>query len=316
MIKLQSGKSKTSQYVVGGIAAVIILGLWISMPLMNGSSLDSSVSVGNPFRSKVADISSLGGDIPSEGGAPGSPLSGEMINNPATSGEDAASSLFQSGLFGEEPAAPGAAAETSASALSPAAPASSGAPRPSGPGARLSAVASITAGNSNSMTAGGVHNKFFGSGNQKAEFSQASGPDLNKIAAADKRSSLVAMLGNTAEKSKLALKTGNMDAVKGGAAEAFTNMAKAGASDLNGNLENQSASSGLQLGKTSQDLKRNDPSISKHKVSIPEPKTAVKDKKSEEEEWKKMIRQMIIQNLLGPMFGAMGNSLFGTTAAS
>lgn len=307
MIKMQSRKNKTTQYAVGGIVAVVILGLWISLPLMNSSSLDSSVSAGNPFRSKVADISSLGSDIPSEGGAPGSPLSGEMINNPATSGEEVASSLFQSGLMGDEPVAD-VTSDASVAAAPPAPQGFSGAPAPSGPGAKLNAVASIGGGNSNSMTAGGMHNKFFGSGAQKADFAPAAGADLKKMAAADKKPGLLAMLNNTAEKSQLAAKTGGMDAAKGGSAEAFTNSAKAGASDLNADMEDRSSSSGLQLGQTAQDLKKNDPNISKHKVTMPEPKPVKADKS--DEEMKKMIIQMLISGLLGPMFGAMAGSIF------
>ncbi|OGR67303.1 MAG: hypothetical protein A2081_01530 [Elusimicrobia bacterium GWC2_61_19] len=308
MIKIQGRKSKNTQYAVGGTVAVIILGLWIAMPLMNNSSLDSSVSAGNPFRSRVADISSLGSDIPSEGGAPGSPLSGEMINNPATSGEDMASSLFQSGLEGEEAAPAEVTADASASAPPPSASGFPSAPAPSGGGSKLNAVASITGGNSNSMTAGGTHNKFFGSGGQKAEFAPAAGADLKKMAAADKKPGLLAMLGNTADKSQLAVKTGNMDVAKGGAAAAFTNTAKTGPSDLNDKMENQSAMSGLQLGQTAQDLKKSDPNISKHKVAMPEPKP-VKDEKADEE-MKKMLLQMIIQNVLGPMFNTMATGMF------
>ncbi|MCM2266227.1 MAG: hypothetical protein NDI60_00475 [Elusimicrobiales bacterium] len=311
MIKFQTKKSKTTQYVIGAVVAIIILGLWVSLPLMNGSSLDSSVSAGNPFRSKVADISSLGSDIPSEGGAPGSPLSGEMINNPATSGEDIASSLFQSGLVGEEPLTETAAADSAIAPAPPPPSSSAGAPMPAAPGGKLSAVASITAGNSNSMTAGGIHNKFFGAGGQKAEFAPSTGPDLKKLAAADtKKTALMAMLNSTAEKSQLAAKTGSMDAAKGGASAAFTNSAKAGASDLNDRLESQASSSGLQLGQTAQDLKKSDPNINKHKVNIPEPKP-VKDDKSDEE-FKKMLVQMIFQSVIGPMFGAMANSMFTT----
>ncbi|OGR51697.1 MAG: hypothetical protein A2049_10365 [Elusimicrobia bacterium GWA2_62_23] len=308
MIKLQTKKSKTTQYIIGGVVAVIILGLWVSLPLMNNSSLDASMAAGNPFRSKVADISTLGSDIPSEGGAPGSPLSGEMINNPATSGEDIASSLFQSGLMEEAPLTESVSADASA-APSSVPSASSGAPMPAAPMGKLNTVASISGGNSNSMTAGGLHNKFFGGGGAKAEFAPATGPDLKKLASSDdKRSALVSMLNNTAEKSQLAAKTGSMDAAKGGATAAFTNSAKLGGSDLDDKLENQSASSGLQLGQTAADLKKNDPNINKNKVNVPEPKP-VKDDKADEE-FKKMIIQMIFQSVIGPMFGAMANSMF------
>ncbi|OGR42363.1 MAG: hypothetical protein A2X35_01275 [Elusimicrobia bacterium GWA2_61_42] len=315
MMKIHAKRSKTTQYVIGGTVAVIILGLWVSLPLMNGSSMDASVSTGNPFHSKVADISSLGSDIPSEGGAPGSPMSGEMINNPATSGEEMASSLFQSGLSEDEPAAAEVSADASAFAPPPAVSAAPVSHPSSGSGAKLGAVASITAGNSNSMTAGGIHNKFFGSGaGQKAEFAPTTGADMKKMAAADKKPALLAMLNTAADKSQLAVKTGNIDAAKGGAAAAFGATTKAGSSDLNENMENQSSSSGLQLGQTAQDLKKNDPNMSKHKVNIPEPKP-VKDDKSDEE-MKKMLMQMIIQNVLGPMFGAMGASMFPATPAA
>lgn len=311
MIKIQSRKSKSTQYVIGATVAVIILGLWVSLPLMNSSSLDSSVSAGNPFRSKVADISTLGSDIPSEGGAPGSPLSGEMINNPATSGEEVASSLFQSGVDGEEQPLAEATADASASAPSAGPSAAPSVSAPAAPGGKLSTVASITGGNANSMTAGGVHNKFFGAGGQKAEFAANTGPDLKKLGATDKKASLVAMLNNAADKSQLAAKTGSMDSAKGGATAAFTNSAKAGGSDLNDKFEAQANASGLQLGQTAQDLKKSDPNLSKHKVNIPEPKVA-KDEKSDEE-FKKMLIQMIMQNVLGPMFGSIAGNMFPST---
>jgi len=305
-MKLQNKKSKPAQYVIGGTVAVIILGLWISLPLMNGGSADSSVSAGNPFRSKVADISSLGSEISAEGGAPGSPLSGEMINNPATSGEEMASSLFQSGPSEEEVPAASASVDQAPAASGPGAgPSASGAAPSSAPHGKLAAAPSITAGNSNSMTAGGVHNKFFGSGNQNAEFAPAGpGPDMKKLATTDKKSALVAMLSNSADKSILAAKSGNMDAAKGGAAAAFGNSAKGDTGNLNGNLEAQSLESGMQMGQTAQDLKKNDPGLNKHKVTLPEPKVA-KDENANAE-MKKMIMQMIIQAVLKVALGSLG----------
>lgn len=307
MIKIQNKKSKPTQYVIGGTVAVIILGLWVSLPLMNGTSADSSVSAGNPFRSKVADISSLGSESSSEVGAPGSPLSGEMINNPATSGEEMASSLFQSGPSEEEVPAASASVDQAPPASGPGAGPSASGSAPSGaPRGKLAASASITAGNSNSMTAGGVHNKFFGSGNQKAEFTAAAaGPDMKKLAPADKKSALVAMLGNSADKSILSAKSGNMDAAKGGASAAFSNTSgKGDTSDLNNNLESQALASGLQMGQTAQDLKKNDPGLNKHKITLPEPNVA-KDEDADAE-MKKQIIQMIIQAVIKVALGSMG----------
>lgn len=303
MMKFPTKRSKSTQYVIGGTVGVIILALWISLPLLSGSSMEGSVAAGNPFKSKVADLSALS-DIPSEGGAPGSPLSGEMINNPATSGEDIASSLFQSGI-GEE--TPEASASADASASAPDVPsASGGAPMPSagGPKAKLAAAASITGGNSNSMTAGGIHNKFFGSGNNKAEVAPALPADMKKMAAPDKKGTLAALLSNTADKSKLAANSGSMDASKGGASAAFTNTAKAGGSaDLNSDLEAKSLESGLQLGQTAQDLKKSDPSLSKSKVTPP---SKPEDATDESEEMKNQIKMMIIQMVLKAAFAGMG----------
>jgi len=308
MIRIQTRKPKSTQYIVGGIVAVIILIAWISLPLMSSSSLDSSVSAGNPFKSKVSDIGSLMGDIPSEGGAPGSPLSGEMTDNPATSGESLISSLFQSG-YGDEETAAGASASAGVSVPGMPNKYSASAPAPSlgALGAKLVPQASITGGNANSMSTGGPHNKFFGRSSAKTDIAPA--PDLNANIGRDagKKNELVAMLGNAADKSRLAAKTGNMDAAKGGAASAFEKSAKANTSDLTTDLENSSVASGLGMGQAAQDLKKNDPSLSSHKIRLPEPKVAKAD--TSDEEMKKMIMQMIIQATLGQMFGAMGQMM-------
>lgn len=305
MIKFQAKKKKSTQYVIGGTVAVIILGLWISLPLMTGSSLDSSASSANPFSSKAANLSLLGSEFSPEGGAPGSPLNGSMIDNPATSGEDIASSLFQSGLVGDEAAAPASAdAGAPSPGASASASASAGAPAPSGPKGKLNAAASITGGNANSMSSGSKHDKFFGSGNQKAELAPLAAADLKKTAAPDKKSGLIAMLGNSAEKSSLAAKTGDMNAAKGGASAAFVNTAKAGGSDLNSDLESKAAGAGMQIGQTAQDLKKNDPSLSKTKVTPPAQPEDVSDKDEEfKQQMKMMIIQMVLKMALGAVFG-------------
>lgn len=306
MIKFQAKKKKSTQYVIGGTVAVIILGLWISLPLMTGSSLDSSASSANPFSSKAANLSLLGSEFSPEGGAPGSPLNGAMIDNPATSGEDIASSLFQSGLAGDEAAAP-ASAETGAPSpgASASASASAGAPAPSGPRGKLSAAASISGGNANSMSSGSKHDKFFGgSGNQKSELAPLAPADLKKMSGADKKSGLVAMLSNSADKSALAAKSGDMNAAKGGASAAFANTAKAGGSDLNNDLESSAVGAGMQMGQTAQDLKKNDPSLSKTKVTPPAQPEDVSDKDEEfKQQMKMMIMQMVLKMALGAVFG-------------
>ena len=308
MIKFQAKKNKSTQYVIGGTVAVVILGLWISLPLMTGSSLDSSASSANPFSSKAANLSLLGSEFSPEGGAPGSPLNGAMIDNPATSGEELASSLFQSGLIGDESAAPASAdAGAPTPGASASASASAGAPSPSGPKGKLSAASSISGGNANSMSSGSKHDKFFGSGNQKSDFAPAALADMKKMAAPDKKSGLVAMLSNSADKSALAAKTGDMNAAKGGASAAFANTAKAGGSDLNNDLESKAVGAGMQMGQTAQDLKKNDPSLSKTKVTPPAEPEDITD---QDEEMKKQIKMMIIQMVLKMALGAV----FGVAA--
>jgi len=309
MIRIQTKKSKAVQYVVGGTVAVIILIAWISLPFMSNSSLDSSASYSNPFKSRVSDISSLMGDFPSEGGAPGSPLSGEMTDNPATSGESLISSLFQSGAGDEKTAASaGASADVSGPGMpnkySASAPASSS----GAGGAKLAPRAPITGGNSNSMSTGGPHNKFFGSGNAKTDIAPAGDLNANIGRDAGKKNALVAMLGNTADKSKLAAKTGSMDAAKGGATSAFEK-SKANTSDLTTDLENVSVASGLDMGQAAQDLKNNDPSLNSHKVQLPKPKAVEDNKKDSEEELKKMLFKLAIQLAFGSSFSAFGQQM-------
>ena len=306
MVMITGKKSKTKQYVIGGVVALVILCAWISIPLMQNSSMDSSVASGNFFKTRTADVSSLGNDIPQEGGAPGYALNGEMLNNPATSGENIASSLFQSGPDDETALVEASADDSSRPpAPLPGMSASAGAPGPSSSGSKgkLSSMPSITAGNSNSMTAGGSHNKFFGSGAAKADIAPAADQAFKNVTASDKRNALVAMLQKAEEKSAQAAKAPNAAAAAGGATSAFEKTARADNSSLNTDTENDAASSGLALGAAAQDLKRNDPQMNKKKVSLPEPK-AVKDDKGDEE-IKKMLLQMIISSVLGPMFATV-----------
>ncbi len=307
MIKINTRKNKSAQYVVGATVAIIILGAWISLPLMNSSSMSSSAA-GNPFSSRVSDISSLGSDISQEGGAPGSALSGEMINNPATSGEEILSSLFQSGPSPEDAAQPSASADVGPAPAPGGAEVSGpgGGSAPAGrPGGKLAAVASLSGSNSNSMTAGSNHGKFFGSGNQKSDFAPAVAADLKKSASGpDTKKSVASILNSTLEQSKLAARTGNLADARGGASSAFGGTAKAASSDLlKGSAEESSAVSGLALGEATDNLKKNDPTLNKSKVTPPAP-TPPKSVKDPNEEMKQMIIKMFLQAALGCVFGA------------
>jgi len=316
MMKIVGKKPKSTQYVVGGVVAVIILLAWISIPLMNSSSLDSSAGSGGMFKKSTADISSLGTDIPSEGGAPGYSLSGEMLNNPATSGENIASSLFQSGPEDEAPPSDTGAPDLSAPAAPPGSGSgvsSMGGGSSSGSKGKLSAMPSITSGNGNSVTTGGKFDKPFGTGGAKAELTPMTDKLPKKdMTAGDKRSALVAMLQKVDDKSALAAKSVNAGEARGNATSAFEKSAKADNSDLNSSMERGSSGAGLAMGEAAQDLKRSDPTLSKNKSNIPEPKVAKDESKEADEAMKKMIIQMLISSVIGPMF----SSIFSAGAAA
>jgi len=313
MIKLNlSGKKpKTTQYIVGGVVAIIILLGWISIPLMNNSSLDSSMGPGSLFKTSTADVGSLGNDIPSEGGAPGYSLTGEITSS--TAGENIASSLFQSGPDDDDaPAAPAAPDLAGPAAPGSGSGASAGVTASPGPKGKLSAMPAITAGNANSVTTGGKFDKPFGTGAAK----QDTGPTLDQLSkknmpAAGKRSALVAMLEKAGDKSLLAAKSNNANEARGSATSAFEKT-KAG-SNLNSGLEQGAAGAGLALGEAAQDLKRNDPSLSKNKSTIPEPKVAKDESKEADEAMKKMIIQMLMSSVIGPMFSSIFSAGTATT---
>ena len=311
-------KNKPVQYVVGGVIAVIILGFWISMPLMNNSSFSSSVTAGNPFNSRVANIATLGGsDVASEGGAAGGAMSGEMINNPATSGEEILSSLFQSGASDETGTEAAAApADASADAPSVGGPGSgsggdsSPAPSPR-PGGKLAPAASIGGTSGGSMTAGAAsnHGKFFGTGgSQRPDFAAlGGGPDLKKIAEEPgKKNVSTSLLNTAAEKSKTALKTDDLASQRGSASAAFTGGGKNAMADLAKNVEKSGdAVTGLNDGaSTTGNLKKSDPSISKRKVTPPAVNSAKEEQsKDPNEELKQMLIKMLMQSAMGMIFG-------------
>lgn len=310
MMRMPGRKSKSTQYVVGAVVSVIILLLWISIPLMNNSSLNSSVSA-NPFRPKTADLDSLGSGIPSEGGAPGYALNGSMIDNPATSGEMIASYLFQSGPGDNEDAATeGVSAAGGSSGSSGGGSAFAGAPAPVTHKGRLSAKPSLGAGNATSMSAGGgKHKKLFGAANAKPELAPLSDQGLKKSPGAEKKNVLMVMLQKMEAKSALAAKTGKVDSARGGATSAFEKT-KGNPSGLNTGMETSASGAGIAMGEAAADLKKSDPRINNKKITLPKPKPTEDKSKEADEAFKRMIIQMIIQSVLGPLIsGVIGGAL-------
>jgi len=302
-------KKKKVQYIVGGVIAFILLVLWITAPLSNKSGWD--VAVSNPYgmSKKSADLAlldSAGAD------APGLPLTGALIDNPATKLDLEASSLFRmpeseityeenrDKLDGENGNSTG-----SADALS-----SPPSPNPGGAGyvkGKLNKLPSLTGGNSGTMTVGTVHNKFFGQEAAKSELVPLDSK-INDIKSNKKNFALEALKHADLE-SKKALEAKNSDESRGAATSAFEKSQKVDSYYLNSKEENDSYQSGIELSKVESDFKRNDPAISNKKIALPKPTKDEDESKKMEEEIKKMLLQMIIQATVGQVFGAIGQMM-------
>ena len=310
MLTLMEKKRKFTQYAAGGAVAVVILFAWISIPLMHNSSLDSSANPNGFFRTKTADVHSLASEIPLEGAAPGYSLNGGMFNNPVTSGENIAATLFQSGPP-EDGVPADSPAESFASAVQfpePPAPAPGASPGAAPAAkAKISPVPSIGSGNSNTMTVGSTHNNLFGSGAaaKKKDAGLAAAADSVKTTrkpgfARNKRSALVAGLQKMNARSLSAAKSFSADRSRSGASSAFNGGVKRRPADLSTSMELAAEGAGITMSAAAQDLKRNDPSMSSKKITIPEPKV---DKDAEaDEEMKRMILQMLLSSMLGGLF--------------
>ncbi len=301
-------KSKKTAYIIGGILSVVLLVFWVTMPFMDKSSWDTSVV--NPYgmSKKSADLAfldSAGVD------APGSPLTGALIDNPATRLDLEASSLFkmpENEIKYEESAS---TSQTSSSSVDSAV----SAPNVSYPNAniqpaagKLNKLPSLAGSNSGTMTVGSVHNKFFGS--QKAEANLVPlNAKSDEIKSSKKVNLALVALKTTEHKSLEAQQAKTVEESKGAASSAFEKTAKVDEYLLDSKEEKESHESGLTFAKAETDLKKNDPAISKKKISLPQPKKDEDESEKMENEIKKMLLQMIIQATLGPIFGAIGQSI-------
>lgn len=307
LLKRQEENKKKIVYIVAGIISFIIFLIWITIPLTQKSSWDTSVS--NPYgmSKKSADLALL-----DSGGidAPGAPLTGALIDNPATNLDLEASSLFKMPeseiKYEEEPKVEEEKTSSISSDVSVAPPPVTNVQPHSG-GGKLAKLPSLGGSSGGTMTVGTTHDKFFGS--QKAEANlvplNAKSDDiksskgnlaLSALKAAEK-SSVIAAQAKSAEQSK------------GAATSAFEKTAKVDEYLLNSKEEKEVAQSGLSLAKAEVDLKRSDPNLSKKKITLPQPTKDEDESKKMEEQIKMMLLQMLIQATLGPIFGAIGQSI-------
>ena len=301
-----SDKKKKTQYIIAGIISIIILMLWITLPLTNKSVWDSSVS--NPYgmTKKSADLSlmdSAGID------APGAPLTGELIDNPATTLDLEASSLFKmpesESIYEESKDAnktQGGLADALPNPPSPNPSKSDGFVK-----SKLNKLSSLAGGNSGSMTVGTTHNKFFGQDVAKADLV---GIDDNKFkSSSDGKNVAFMALKYVEDQSVKAKDAKDTEQSRGSATSAFEKTKQVDTSYLNSKEEKEASASGLELSKAEMDFKRNDPSISHKKITLPTPKEDEDESKKMEEEIKKMLLQMIIQATVGQVFGVIGQMM-------
>jgi len=303
-------KKKKAQYIVSGIIALIILILWITIPLSDKSKWD--VAVSNPYgmSKKSADLSLLDS---SGVDAPGFPLTGALIDNPATKMDLEASSLFKMPENEEiyEEKSENNSNENNAGYSSDLLP---NPPNINSPNAgdyvkgKLNKLPSIAGGNSQTMTFGGVHNKFFGQETAKADLVPLNSKISDEIKSAKKNTALEA-LQHVERQSTKALEAKNNDESRGAATSAFEKSQKSDALSLNSKEEKEAYQSGLELSKVDSDLKKNDPAISHKKIALPQPKKDEDESQKMEEEIKKMLLQMIIQATVGQVFGTMGQMM-------
>lgn len=301
-------KPKKTQYIIGSIVAVLILFMWISLPLMNKTGTSSSAAYGGTFSKKSADLSLLADGAGAD--APGAPLSGELIDNPATALDMAASSLFSSGDSSENPSetTSESSANSTADGNVPVPDANTGSNYGSVPKGKLNVLPSLTAGNSNTNTVGGTHNKFFGQDTAKADFKPSDLGDIKPKS--EKGQALLASLKNAQDQSVKAANSANLSDAKNAATQAFGASVKADDSKLNTETEQKFAEAGMQLGKVDTSMKKNDPSLTKKEIKLPEPKEMEVD--NSDEEMKKMLMQMIIQATVGAVFSGIGGAISGS----
>ncbi|MCG2726857.1 MAG: hypothetical protein L6420_11515 [Elusimicrobia bacterium] len=299
-------KGRAAQYAIGGAVAFIILLLWISVPLMDRSAWNTSVPESNPFSSKSVNLRGLSDGMGYESGAPGSPLSGELTYNPATSGEDIHSSLYNSGFDelasdSESGDAGAVASKGSSSKYSP----SANTPSSNVTRGKLSKVPSFGSGGSNTGTTGNRHSKFFGDGNDRAKFDTTS-PNA-PIGKVKKDSKLLASVNNSQKKSKEALDFKGKDEMgRSGIAAAFNKLVDADNSEILTNLEDSAAESGIVEGEIGDGLKKSDPNLNKSDISLPEPEEA-DEADDNDEQYKQMLIKMMLNATVGSVFGAIGD---------
>lgn len=332
------GKKKANkpvQYAVGGVVSLIVLVLWITSPSRGSSFSAAAIAAGNPFSSRVSDVSALSSAGDDTFKSETQRMAEEMGSHDG--GNNLLGSLFQTGFEEEKiefldggaeaAAAPSADDEASSSgdysAPSVSQPTSASGGVSDGTRAKLSALSSsFGGGGGSSNTSGGGHNKFFGSGNVKAT--------VNKINV-ERDKSKVPAASNAAKQGLTSLKTANRYATDAVRSKNLTNAAvgnslafdggtkKATTDFLDKEIEGASGEATLGFGQAIQSLKTNDPKKDSTKITPPgKPKDVTKD----DQDLGKYLLKLFMSSVVGPVMssavsgGGSGGSSSGNSAGS
>ena len=308
------GKRKSNkplQYAIGGVVALVVLVLWITSPGRSSAFSAAAVAAGNPFSSRVTDLSALStGDdrIKTETER----MAEEMGSHEGENG--ILSTLFQSGV--EEEAAPTDSGTALASTDVPTdVPAAADADIPSASAsssvspsikAKLSSSggsSAVSGGGGGSSSSSSSHNKMFGSGSV-----QASTKKIDVNTGSVKTNSLTA---KTSGKALASLKKAEALSIE---AKNTPNLAKAASFSsqaFDGGVKKENVemlagegkaveAANLDFGKAVTDLKSYDPSKNSKNKVVPPPSKAT-DAKNEDDEMKKFLIQMFFQYAIGPV---------------
>jgi hypothetical protein len=321
------GKKKANkpvQYAIGGVVALVMLVLWITSPSRGSSFSTAVIAAGNPFSSRVSDVSALSSAGDDTFKSETQKMAEEMGSHDG--GNNLLGSLFSSGfeeekmefLDGGSEAAAAPSADDGGSASdsysSPSASPASGGSVSDGARAKLSALNSSlggSGGGSTSTSGGGNHNKFFGSGNPKTTVNKidiGTQPKKNAPLSAPGKQGLTSL--QTANRyASDALKTNNLGSASATNSLAFDGGTKKATTDfLDTGTESASGAASLGLGQAITDLKTNDPKLNTNKVTPP---SKPKDASKESDDWKKELIKSLISGVVGPVLqtavkGAMG----------
>lgn len=305
--------NKPLQYAVGGVVSIIVLVLWITSPGRSSSFSAAAIAAGNPFSSRVTDISVLSTSTDGEKvKTEAERMADEMGSHDG--GNGLLSSLFQTG-FDEESsddsemmAAAGDAPDTSDSFddydVPSASPASGGSVSDSAR-AKLSALGSSSKGGGGGGSTGiSSHNKFFGSGSANATTKKV---DVNtgnvkssQLTDRAKNTKSVESLKAAERFASNAVQSRNLGQATALNSLAFDGGIKKGTVEaVDSGLSQTSTEASLGFGEAIKDLKTNDPKLNKNKV-VP-PANKAKDVTNDDDDMKKYILQLLFQNVIGPV---------------